>query len=104
LTSIRTICIDCGEVEVPVDEISLELAGDAREGVYRFACPECGASYRRPASGQVVEALTAMGASRRLVPSAEPITQQEIAEFVAALDIDEWLGEISPSDEQRPND
>lgn len=34
----------------------------------------------------------------RMVPVAVPITQQEIAEFVAALDIDSWLREVNPDD------
>jgi hypothetical protein len=104
VTTIRSNCVDCGEVDLSVDEILLELTVGAIEGIYRFDCPGCGASYRRPAGQQVVEALLAMGAEYRIVPTSSPITQQEIAEFVASLDTDTWSWEIIPPAEGDPRD
>jgi hypothetical protein len=99
MTTIRTTCVDCGDIDVAVGEISLELVSGGRAGIYRYVCPSCGARNDRPASGGVVEALVAMGAARRHLPDAKPITQQEIDEFVASLDIDEWVHEVIPPEE-----
>lgn len=98
MTTIRSICVDCGDIDVSIDHISIERTTDTRRSVYVFACPSCGTSYRRPASPQVVEALLAMGAIQRHIAFAEPITQQEIDEFVASLDVDPRSDEIESDD------
>jgi hypothetical protein len=102
LTSIRTSCIDCGDVELSIDDIALELPDAGGEGRYRFNCPSCGATYHRPASAKVIEALLAIGAAWHPRSEASPITDTEIAEFVATLDTDDWLGEITSPDEGSP--
>ena len=76
VTTIRTTCPDCGDVELAIDDVKLE------HKQYRFDCPWCGQTQRRPASYRVVEVLLAVG-----VESVElgPITEAEIQAFVVDL-------------------
>ncbi|MBT8198718.1 MAG: hypothetical protein KJP12_06650 [Acidimicrobiia bacterium] len=94
MTTIRTTCNRCGDVELTSDDLSLELAADSGSGTYRFECPFCGIPQRRPASERVVSILMATGVAYRIVPTDGPITEDEIHSFVSALDEEGWLSEI----------
>lgn len=106
MTMIRTTCVDCGDIDVAIDAISLERSKGSRAASYQYDCPDCGTRYRRPASNRVFEALIAMGAARQVLPVPNPITHQEIAEFVADLDMDKWIEELDvPHDsDNRPEE
>ena len=42
MTTIRTTCNRCGDVELTTADISLELSSETSNGTYRFSCPFCG--------------------------------------------------------------
>ena len=98
MTTIRTTCPTCGHVEVTVDDVGLEMAVGAEEGQYRFACPFCGTTQRRPASRRVVSVLLATGVSYEIVATASPISEQEITEFATALNDEDWFKEVASFD------
>lgn len=85
MTTIKTTCGTCGDVELTPDDLALELDADGDAGSYRFVCPTCGELSRRPASARVVSVLLATGVAYEIVPSG-PITEVEIDCFVTALD------------------
>jgi len=97
MTTIRTTCSRCGDVELSTTDISLELAGSGDEGTYRFACPTCSTTQHRPASHRVVSILLATGVAYEVVVDAVPITETEIGRFVAMLDQDDWFGRLVAS-------
>jgi predicted RNA-binding Zn-ribbon protein involved in translation (DUF1610 family) len=80
MTTIRTTCPNCGDLELTIDQIQLE-PGHYR--FYRFGCPECGKVVMRPASPQVAGILIAVGVEPA---SSGPITVEEIDLFVVELD------------------
>lgn len=84
MTTIKTTCAHCGDVELGPDDIWLELDPSKSSGAYRFFCPSCDSLQRRPANARIVSVLLATGVSYDVVPS-DPITETEIAEFVDAL-------------------
>lgn len=77
MTTIRTKCPDCGDVDLGADEISMSLAPGGDHGVYAFTCPECSTQVTRPASRRTAALLIAAGVE----PSelVDPATTPEIA-------------------------
>ena len=95
MTTIRTTCARCGDVELTTGDIGLELSATGSTGSYRFACPFCGDTQRRPANHRVVSILLATGVPYEILSPAGPITEDEIDRFASALDTDNWFSEIN---------
>ena len=95
MTTIRTTCSRCGDVELTTGDIWLELSATGSTGTYRFECPFCGDLQRRPANHRVVSILLATGVSYEIVSPAGPITEDEIERFTDALGSDNWVSEIN---------
>ena len=76
MTTIRTTCLDCGTIDLTVNQVTLEPER------YRFDCPECGNTRTHPASQRTVNVLLVAGAEYD-----DPITEDEIALFVMELDM-----------------
>ncbi len=94
MTTIRTTCTRCGDVELTTADIGLELVAHGATGSYRFECPFCGVVQRRPANERVVSILLATGVTYEVVSTAGPITEDEISVFAKALDQDGWFSEL----------
>jgi predicted RNA-binding Zn-ribbon protein involved in translation (DUF1610 family) len=84
MTTIKTTCSRCGDVELTPNDLALELEPSEESGTYRFNCPECGEVERRPANARVVSVLLATGVAYEVV-RPDPITEGEIERFVSAL-------------------
>ncbi|MGH8875035.1 MAG: hypothetical protein ACRDVM_07275 [Acidimicrobiia bacterium] len=85
MTTIKTTCSWCGDVQLTPADLALELDPGKDSGSYRFNCPACETLQRRPASPRVVSVLLAAGVAYRVV-RLDPITEDEIANFVRELD------------------
>jgi len=96
MTTIRTTCSDCGEIQLTVGDVELELSPGTDGGHYRFDCPVCGTTQRRPATARVVSILLATGVDYTVV--AAPIGEDDIAAFSAALAGTGWLKELASTD------
>ncbi len=95
MTTIRTTCAVCGDVELIPTELSLELRAVSGTGTYVFSCPECGDTQRRPANHRVVSILLATGVAYEVLESPGPITESEIAHFAADLDRADWATQLN---------
>ncbi len=95
MTTIRTTCSRCGDIELTPRDLALELAPSSGTGHYRFECPYCGGVERRPASQRVVSILLATGVVYDVVEEDDPITEDEIREFRQAIDADDWLRNLA---------
>jgi len=84
MTTIKTTCSWCGDVQLTPADLALELTPSQDEGSYRFVCPTCSTVQRRPANARVVSVLLATGVSYEVI-NPDPITEGEIAAFAAAL-------------------
>lgn len=84
MTTIKTTCRECGDIELRPKDLSLELDPSEDTGSYVFSCPTCGEQQRRAANPRVVSVLLATGVSYQVV-RVDPITESEIDEFVTAL-------------------
>lgn len=94
MTTIRTTCERCGDVELTTADIALELAPSGTTGSYRFECPFCISVQRRPANNRVVSILLATGVEYEIIDPVGPITESEIEAFAAALDREDWFSNI----------
>jgi len=92
MTTIRTTCGRCGDVELTTSDLRLELVADTGTGNYYFTCPFCEDVQHRPANDRVVSILLATGVEYRVLPSEEPISEAEIQAFADALADDDWYG------------
>jgi len=84
MTTIKTTCSRCGDVELTPKDLALELDPSEESGSYRFRCPDCGDIQRRPANARVISVLLATGVAYEVI-RLEPITEDEIDTFVFAL-------------------
>lgn len=95
MTTIRTTCKRCGDIELTTGDLDLELAADDSTGKYRFCCPKCGIVQRKPANHRVVSILLATGVDYSIVPALGAITEDEIDAFAKALDDGGWHTELT---------
>ena len=61
MTTIRTTCPRCGEVDMGPESILLSVRSNGREGSYRFTCPECDDSVEKRADRKIVALLVSAG-------------------------------------------
>lgn len=94
MTTIRTTCAICGDVELIPGELSLELTAIDGTGTYVFECPTCGDIQRRPANHRVVSILLATGVAYHVNDDTDAITPSEIARFAQELDRADWIEQL----------
>ena len=97
MTTIRTTCKRCGDVELTTGDIALELSENDSTGNYRFSCPTCATVQRKPANHRVVSILLATGVDYEILPHLGAITEDEIASFARSLDEGGWHTELTSS-------
>jgi hypothetical protein len=83
MTTIRTNCPTCGEVDMSPEAVLLSVRDIAGEGSYRFSCPECRTTVEKPADRKVVALLLSAGVELdegRNEPSAIPEMDESLYE------------------------
>ncbi|HYZ10700.1 MAG TPA: hypothetical protein VE962_02275 [Actinomycetota bacterium] len=109
MTSIRTNCPRCGEVEMRADVILLTVEPSSGEGTYSFVCPSCEDLVEKPADQKIVSLLKSVGVdvAERAAPSPELETRPEgpaftlddVIDFHFLLSRDDWVGDLLASAE-----
>jgi hypothetical protein len=61
MTTIRTTCPRCGEVDMGPEAILLSVRENGREGSYRFRCPSCADRVEKRADRKIVALLVSAG-------------------------------------------
>jgi hypothetical protein len=89
MTTIRTTCPQCGEVDMGPESILLSVQGGGSEGTYRFVCPECLGSVEKRADRKIVALLVSAGVD----------VSDTIHRFQGELDLDLLEGP-SPAEQQ----
>jgi hypothetical protein len=100
MTTIRTTCPRCGEVDMSPEAILLSIRDQmGGEGSYRFSCPECQNTIEKPADRKVVALLLSAGVEidehERLFDEqdqAETLEQIERRAPGPSLTIDDLIG------------
>jgi hypothetical protein len=109
MTSIRTNCPQCGEVEMRADVILLTVEPQSGEGTYSFVCPSCEGLVEKPADRKIVSLLKSVGvdvAERgsptehvEARPEGPPITIDDVIDFHFLLSTDDWVESLMASAE-----
>ena len=68
MTTIKTKCPTCGEVDMGPTGIWLNLPVGEVQGSYAFTCPECRFEVSKPASRKTVALLVAAGVATTPMP------------------------------------
>lgn len=101
---VRATCPNCGDVELTVNDVQVQLCVTTTMSTYSFLCPACGILVNKEANDSVVESLTSAGS--RLVAWSMPaelyepkigpaISHDDLLEFHMALEKDDWRGELA---------
>src|SRR5207249_5378682 len=61
MSTIRTTCPRCGEVDMGPEAILLSVRQNGREGSYRFTCPNCADDVEKRADRKIVALLVSAG-------------------------------------------
>jgi hypothetical protein len=109
MTTIRTTCPRCGEVDMGPEAILLSVRQNGREGSYRFTCPQCSDDVEKRADRKIVALLVSAGVDidrgesqvdtlfdqeetiRREVPSGPAFTIDDVIEFHFLLEDDSYI-------------
>lgn len=101
---VRATCPSCGDVELSVEGVQVQLCVTTAVSTYSFLCPSCSLIVNKEATDSVVESLTSAGA--RLVAWTLPaeldepktgarINHDDLLEFHLALERDDWHDELA---------
>ena len=109
MTSIRTNCPRCGEVEMDASLVLLTLHGDSGEGTYSFVCPVCEEVIEKPADRKIVTLLRSAGVEtaegqgeavpEESRPDGPPFTLDDVIDFHFLLTRDDWFLRLMASAE-----
>ena len=114
MTTIRTTCPRCGEVDMGPESILLQVVRGGREGTYRFTCPTCMDDVEKRADRKIVALLVSAGvdvASRGVLteelferepdvaphpplPDAPAFTIDDLIDFHYRLEDDRYIQEF----------
>ncbi|HEY7477183.1 MAG TPA: hypothetical protein VIB62_03010 [Actinomycetota bacterium] len=116
MTTIRTTCPRCGEVDMGPEAICLSVRSNGREGSYRFTCPSCADDVEKRADRKIVALLVSAGVdidgSEERLPHPElfdelageprqdlgpPFSIDDVIEFHFLLDDDAYIREFLAS-------
>jgi len=118
MTTIRTTCPRCGEVDMGPEAIVLSVRQSGKEGSYRFTCPNCSDDVEKRADRKIVALLVSAGVDidqgdaeggqllfdddeaedpRDSVPHGPPFSIDDVIEFHYLLEDDRYIAEFLAS-------
>jgi predicted RNA-binding Zn-ribbon protein involved in translation (DUF1610 family) len=115
MTTIRTTCPRCGEVDMGPEAIMLSVRQSGREGSYRFTCPNCADDVEKRADRKIVALLVSAGVdieqsesdqllfddedaeARGVIPQGPVFSIDDVIEFHYLLEDDRYIEEFLAS-------
>src|SRR3972149_3181724 len=92
MTTIRTTCPRCGEVDMGPESILLQVVRGGREGTYRFECPTCMESVEKRADRKIVALLVSAGVD--VAGRAVPMTAELLVEPGLEAEVEDPRGPL----------
>ena len=84
MTTIRTTCPTCGEVDMGAAAISLRVSGASESAAYEFTCPECRTEVSKRANRKTVAAACETCRQRKVKVSLMANTSSYASEMALA--------------------
>ncbi len=94
MTTIRTTCPRCGEVDMGPEAILLSVLHGGREGTYRFTCPTCMDAVEKRADRKIVALLVSAGVD--VAGRGEPVEERTAPLFEEGVEEPEAPPERQP--------
>lgn len=103
MATIRASCDRCGDIEMTSRDLTVRVCRNDGSGTYCFSCPRCHERGVRGAEPRVVELLVTSGvklvtwslpAELHEVHAGEPINHDDLLDFHAILETDDWMDTI----------
>ena len=97
MTTIRTKCPSCGDVDLGADAIQMSLAPSGDQGEYAFTCPVCIDFVTKPASRRTAALLIAAGVQPsemvEAAPAAPTMPDEDLSPYpgLPALTLDDAI-------------
>ncbi len=100
MATVRANCADCGDVEMSIRQVQVEVCRSTDLSTYSFLCPKCRLRASKAAAPHVVQTLLAAGATLVYwempaelweVKSGPAITHDDLLAFHYDLDEEGWL-------------
>jgi hypothetical protein len=101
---VRATCPTCGDVELDIAGVQVQVCVSTSAATYSFLCPTCRLIVNKEATQVIVESLTKAG-SRVVTWSlpaelsepkvGPPICHDDLLEFHLALECDAWEQELA---------
>lgn len=104
MPTVRTTCPTCDTVLIDATELTLRRRPGVDRTEASFTCPDCVQEVVQSVSDKMVPVLIGAGClidewsvedARGLHPSGGQITEDEIQDFLASLDADDWFEELT---------
>lgn len=101
---VKATCPDCGDVEVTIAEVQVQVCASTSWATYSFQCPICQLMVNKDANERVIGALTRAGVRVMMwtlpaeldEPKIGPaITHDDLLSFHLALQDDRWQDEVA---------
>lgn len=100
MATVRANCAECGDVEMSIRQVQVEVCDSTDVSTYSFLCPKCRLRVSKAAAPHVVETLVAAGVAmihwelpaELWEPKSGPaVTHDDLLAF--HYEIDDWLAE-----------
>ncbi|HET6916412.1 MAG TPA: hypothetical protein VFH56_10030 [Acidimicrobiales bacterium] len=107
---VRATCAACGDVELGIADVQIQVCASNASATYSFRCPACLLITTKEAGERVYGALSAAGCEivmwtmpaelheQKLGP---PITHDDLLAFHLALEDDGWVEELASAAKDR---
>jgi hypothetical protein len=101
---VRATCPTCGDVELTVDQVQVQVCVSTGVSTYSFLCADCATIVNKEASESIVESLTSAGSQLMAwslpaeleEPKVGPrISHDDLLEFHLALENGDWTQELA---------
>ena len=107
---VRATCAACGDVELDIADVQIQVCPSYETATYSFQCPACRLITSKEAGERVYGALSAAGCEIVMwtLPSelhekklGPPITHDDLLAFHLALEDDGWMEELASAGRDR---
>lgn len=103
MVTVRATCSTCGDVEVTIADVQIQVCVSTSEATYSLICPTCHLIVNKEANDRVLEVLSDAGARLVVwnlpaeldeVKNGPVITHNDLLAFHMALQDDDWAGQL----------
>jgi hypothetical protein len=107
---VRATCPTCGDIELNVKSVQVQLCINTTASTYSFLCPDCRLIVNKDANEVIVDSLTRAGAplvtwslpAELQEPKVGPaICHDDLLEFHMALESESWQQELAALSDRR---